>query len=249
MKKVGKLTEARMAKPAEPKFHPLVSDNLFENKVKGYPSMGIKGGTKASAKEAARRKKLKEDEVPAPDDMPMNKRGRITQAGPAPKVTPKTYQTYNSMTDAKDPDWIQGAEKDIERRGTKGKCTPITKPGCTGKAKALAKTFKKMAKKRDDEIVSKKEKEMKEGSMGMRRLGRVQKGIEKAQDKNRDATWSQDDDTRGAAFKKRDQLRKKAKSTAFKKGFKGSASKRRAYATADDESKEMGVRMRAAEKL
>ena len=30
----------------------------------------------------------------------------------------------------------------------KGKCTPITKPGCTGRAKALAKTFKKMAKKR-----------------------------------------------------------------------------------------------------
>jgi len=29
-----------------------------------------------------------------------------------------------------------------------GKCTPITKKGCTGRAKALAKTFKKMAKKR-----------------------------------------------------------------------------------------------------
>ena len=33
----------------------------------------------------------------------------------------------------------------IKARGTKGKCTPITKPGCTGRAKALAKTFKKMA--------------------------------------------------------------------------------------------------------
>ena len=32
--------------------------------------------------------------------------------------------------------------------GTKGKCTPITKPGCTGRAKALAKTFKKMARER-----------------------------------------------------------------------------------------------------
>ena len=38
--------------------------------------------------------------------------------------------------------------KSIKARGTKGKCTPITKPGCTGRAKALAKTFKKMAKKR-----------------------------------------------------------------------------------------------------
>jgi len=39
-------------------------------------------------------------------------------------------------------------EKSIKARGTKGKCTPITKKGCTGRAKALAKTFKKMAKKR-----------------------------------------------------------------------------------------------------
>jgi len=44
--------------------------------------------------------------------------------------------------------WIQDVNKSIKKRGTKGKCTPITKPGCTGKAKALAKTFKKMARKR-----------------------------------------------------------------------------------------------------
>lgn len=44
--------------------------------------------------------------------------------------------------------WIQKATASIKRRGTEGKCTPITKPGCTGRAKALAKTFKKMAKKR-----------------------------------------------------------------------------------------------------
>lgn len=40
---------------------------------------------------------------------------------------------------------MQAASKDIEKRGTEGKCTPITKPGCTGKAKTLAKTFKKIA--------------------------------------------------------------------------------------------------------
>jgi len=40
------------------------------------------------------------------------------------------------------------ATASIKARGTEGKCTPITKPGCTGRAKALAKTFKKMAKKR-----------------------------------------------------------------------------------------------------
>ena len=44
--------------------------------------------------------------------------------------------------------WIQKATDSIERRGTEGKCTPITKPGCTGRARALALTFKKMAKNR-----------------------------------------------------------------------------------------------------
>ena len=44
--------------------------------------------------------------------------------------------------------WIQDVNKSIKKRGTKGKSTPITKKGCTGRAKALAKTFKKMAKKR-----------------------------------------------------------------------------------------------------
>lgn len=44
--------------------------------------------------------------------------------------------------------WIQAATASIKRRGTEGKCTPITKPGCTGRAKALAKTFKAIARKR-----------------------------------------------------------------------------------------------------
>ena len=47
-----------------------------------------------------------------------------------------------------DGKWIQKVNKSIKARGTKGKCTPITKPGCTGRAKALAKTFKKIAAKR-----------------------------------------------------------------------------------------------------
>ena len=44
--------------------------------------------------------------------------------------------------------WIQDANKSIKKRGTKGKCTPITKKSCTGRAKALAKTFKKMGRAR-----------------------------------------------------------------------------------------------------
>ena len=47
-----------------------------------------------------------------------------------------------------DKNWIKDVNKSIKKRGTKGKCTPITKPGCTGRAKALALTFKKMARKR-----------------------------------------------------------------------------------------------------
>ena len=45
----------------------------------------------------------------------------------------------------KSNDWIGKANRSIARRGTKGKCTPITKPGCTGKAKTLARTFKNIA--------------------------------------------------------------------------------------------------------
>ena len=44
--------------------------------------------------------------------------------------------------------WIQKVTASIKKRGTKGKCTPITKPGCTGRAKALALTFKKMGRER-----------------------------------------------------------------------------------------------------
>ena len=103
MKKVGKLTEARMVKPVDPKFYPIVSDDLFEGAVKGYPEMGIKGGTPAAKKEAEKRMKMKKRKKLEEDDLPMNRRGRITQAGPAPKVNTDTYQTYNSMTDAMDP--------------------------------------------------------------------------------------------------------------------------------------------------
>ena len=52
------------------------------------------------------------------------------------------------MARKKDKNWIQKANRSIAKSGTKGKCTPITKKGCTGKARTLAKTFKKMAKNR-----------------------------------------------------------------------------------------------------
>ena len=60
------------------------------------------------------------------------------------KRTRKKLKSGGSV--AKDGKWMQKAAASIKKRGTAGKCTPITKPGCTGKAKALAKTFKKIAK-------------------------------------------------------------------------------------------------------
>ena len=64
-----------------------------------------------------------------------------------PVAKPKPKQRSGGTT-AKNGKWIQKATASIKKRGTEGKCTPITKPGCTGKAKALAKTFKKIAAKR-----------------------------------------------------------------------------------------------------
>lgn len=64
--------------------------------------------------------------------------GKKKNGGAIKKATPK----------AKDGKWMQKAATSIKKRGTAGKCTPITKPGCTGKAKTLALTFKKIAAKR-----------------------------------------------------------------------------------------------------
>jgi len=47
--------------------------------------------------------------------------------------------------------WIQSAVRSIKKRGTTGKCTPISKAGCSGHARALALTFKKMARNRKKE--------------------------------------------------------------------------------------------------
>ena len=60
------------------------------------------------------------------------------------KATGNPYKKGGSVK----KNWIQDVNKSIKKRGTKGKCTPITKKGCTGRAKALAKTFKKMGKAR-----------------------------------------------------------------------------------------------------
>jgi len=73
-----------------------------------------------------------------------NSEGNIEKNGG--KILKKKAKTGTTIAKAKDGKWMQKAAASIKKRGTAGKCTPITKPGCTGKAKALAKTFKKIAK-------------------------------------------------------------------------------------------------------
>jgi len=64
----------------------------------------------------------------------------------------KTRAGSEDRLNEEDDDWIQDAEADIERRGTEGVCTgekfggPTCRPGT--KRYNLAKTFRKMARKR-----------------------------------------------------------------------------------------------------
>lgn len=52
--------------------------------------------------------------------------------------------TKIKVSDKKNKNWIQKAVNPKH----KGYCTPMSKPTCTPKRKALAMTFKKMAKNR-----------------------------------------------------------------------------------------------------
>ena len=76
------------------------------------------------------------------------KKPHSTKEGRHATASRKFGRVLREAAGMKKGGWIQDVNKSIKKRGTKGKCTPITKKGCTGRAKALAKTFKKMAKKR-----------------------------------------------------------------------------------------------------
>jgi len=110
---------------------------------KDVPTMASKGGR--IGRQLGGRANLLE-EVGRLDAERMNPNRRAEKS----RVIGELNRGYNKggRVGAKDGKWIQKVNKSIKARGTKGKCTPITKPGCTGRAKALAKTFKKMAKKR-----------------------------------------------------------------------------------------------------
>ena len=88
------------------------------------------------SEDAMKRKKKKRSS----DWMPDHIRGK--------RRNPKTGkdEPHQEGLDESD-DWIQKADADIKRRGTKGRCTG-DKATCTPKRKALAKTFKKMGHER-----------------------------------------------------------------------------------------------------
>jgi hypothetical protein len=56
----------------------------------------------------------------------------------------RTNREYKEGGSTSDKNWIQKAVNPAH----KGYCTPMSKPTCTPKRKALARTFKKMAKNR-----------------------------------------------------------------------------------------------------
>ena len=76
------------------------------------------------------------------------KKPHSTKEGRHATASRKFGRVIREAAGMKKGGWIQDVNKSIKKRGTKGKCTPITKKGCTGRAKALAKTFKKMGRAR-----------------------------------------------------------------------------------------------------
>jgi L-lactate utilization protein LutC len=113
----------------DPKSRELIVKQFKENQIKKDSTYeaNTKSNLEKSIKDLALKAQQKQLEENRKAKLPRQKNG-------------------GSVAKAKDGKWMQKAAASIKRRGTEGKCTPITKPGCTGKAKTLAKTFKKIAK-------------------------------------------------------------------------------------------------------
>jgi CxxC motif-containing protein len=124
------------------------------------PSTIIKQGKEKAKKEAANKKKVVENtkKVEANKKKVAENKAKVRinkadiELAKFYKKIPKS-QTYlksggsvkkEEKSGATDKNWIQKAVNPKH----KGYCTPMTKPTCTPKRKALAKTFKAMAKKR-----------------------------------------------------------------------------------------------------
>ena len=73
-----------------------------------------------------------------------NAQGTVTKQKTRNAVKGWSEDEYKKGGVTKDKNWIQKAVNPAH----KGYCTPMSKPTCTPKRKALARTFKAMAKKR-----------------------------------------------------------------------------------------------------
>ena len=117
-------------------------------KKKGSIGVALKHGGRARKFGGGRTNLIEElGRVEAKPSNP-NRRAEISRIHSELNRGYKTGGRVGLKKGGSDKNWIQDVNRSIKKRGTKGKCTPITKPGCTGRAKALAKTFKKMARKR-----------------------------------------------------------------------------------------------------
>ena len=86
--------------------------------------------------------------------------------------------------------WMQDVNKSIEKRGTKGKCTPITKKGCTGRAKALAKTFKKIAATRNGGVNTQEKQIINARRSGGRRCFKKKKNLWRMEEQIQSKKWN-----------------------------------------------------------
>ena len=108
-------------------------------------------GMDVSTYRTTARKESKKEDQPSCDTADPN--FKSTKCGTSKAASKESKKEWSKKKNggsvkAKDGKWIQKAAASIKRRGTAGKCTPISKPGCTGKARTLAKTFKAIAKKK-----------------------------------------------------------------------------------------------------
>ena len=103
------------------------------------------GGTPTWAKASVKNTAWQKAKVPSSPFSVVPPSDSISKPKPKPNwVSPPVKDTKKKGGATKDKNWIQKAVNPAH----KGYCTPMTKPTCTPKRKALAKTFKAMAKKR-----------------------------------------------------------------------------------------------------
>lgn len=187
MENVGKLTEARMVKPVEPKTYPLVSDKLFEAQVK----MKFKESDSQENKErlkriVQRRRKLAGDEVKeSSTPKPVRQvRAREKAGKPVKKGTEKIASNDVQFSPTSDPETLRARKRgksDIGESSTPKILRRTRKRAQAGKPlkKGTAKVVAGDPKQDLGTAMAAGDKLSTEGSRGIKRLGRVRIGLRK----------------------------------------------------------------------